>query len=65
VVGAYDMVNVLVGPPGSPSTTPGQIRGFKPTTVAEPFVLVGFELLGQTTTEAVYELQFRTRVQLT
>jgi hypothetical protein len=28
-------------------------------------VFIGLELLGQTTTAAVYELQFRTRVQLT
>lgn len=64
VIGAYDMINVLVGPPRSPAATAGQLRGWAPIANAEPFIFVGLELLGQTTTEAVYELQFRTRLQL-
>ena len=64
VIGAYDMINLVVGSSGSPSSTPGQLRGWPPIAQAEPFVFVGLELLGQTTTETVYEAQFRTRVQL-
>jgi len=64
VIGAYDMINLVVGPSGSPATTAGQLRGWSPTPNAEPFIFVGLELLGQTTTETVYEAQFRTRVQL-
>jgi hypothetical protein len=64
VIGAYDMINLVVGSAGSPPTTPGQLRGWSPTANAEPFIFVGLELLGQTTTETVYESQFRTRVQL-
>ena len=64
VIGAYDMINLVVGPSGSPPTTPGQLRGWSPIANAEPFIFVGLELLGQTTTETVYESQFRTRVQL-
>jgi hypothetical protein len=41
-----------------------QLRGWAPASYAEKFILVGWELLGQTTTAAVYELQLRTRVQL-
>lgn len=65
VIGAYDMINLIVGPQGSPPATLGQVRGFVPISTAEPFIFVGLELLGQTTTETVYESQFRTRVQLT
>lgn len=64
VIGAYDMITLLVGARGSPPETAGQIRGWPPIAQAEPFVFVGLELLGQTTTETVYEAQFRTRVQL-
>jgi hypothetical protein len=67
VYGAYELIDILRGP----GATPGQIRGWAPLAqaegqpYAEPFVFIGLELLGQTTTAAVYELQFRTRVQLT
>jgi hypothetical protein len=64
VIGAYDMIDLVVGPTGSPPVTAGQLRGWSPITQAEPFIFVGLELLGQTTTEAVYEVQMRTRVQL-
>jgi len=64
VIGAYDMINLVVGPAGSPPATAGQLRGWPPIAPAEPFVFVGLELLGQTTTETVYEIQLRTRVQL-
>jgi hypothetical protein len=64
VIGAYDIMTLLIGPPNSPASTPGQLRGFKPAAVAEPFIYVGRELLGQTTAACVYELQFMTRVQL-
>jgi len=64
VIGAYDMINLVVGPSGSPPATPGQLRGWSPIANAEPFTFVGLELLGQTTTETVYESQFRTRIQL-
>ena len=64
VIGAYDMINLVVGPTGSPAATPGQLRGWSPIAQAEPFVFIGLELLGQTTTETVYEVQLRTRVQL-
>lgn len=64
VIGVYDMIDLLVGARGSPPETAGQIRGWSPIANAEPFIFVGLELLGQTTTETVYEIQFRTRVQL-
>jgi len=64
VIGAYDMINLVVGPASSPAATAGQLRGWSPIANAEPFIFVGLELLGQTTTETVYEAQFRTRVQL-
>ena len=64
VIGAYDMINLVVGPSGSPPITAGQLRGWSPIAHAEPFIFVGLELLGQTTTETVYEVQLRTRVQL-
>ncbi len=64
VIGAYDMINLVVGPSGSPPSTAGQLRAWPPIMSAEPFIFVGLELLGQTTTETVYEAQFRTRVQL-
>jgi len=64
VIGAYDMINLVVGPSGSSPATPGQLRGWSPISNAEPFTFVGLELLGQTTTETVYESQFRTRIQL-
>ncbi len=64
VIGAYDMINLVVGPAGSPPATAGQLRGWSPIPPAEPFIFVGLELLGQTTTETVYEVQMRTRVQL-
>ena len=64
VIGAYDMINLVVGPTGSPPTTTGQLRSWSPIAQAEPFIFVGLELLGQTTTETVYEVQMKTRVQL-
>jgi hypothetical protein len=64
VIGAYDMINLVVGGASSPPATAGQLRGWSPIANAEPFIFVGLELLGQTTTETVYESQFRTRVQL-
>ena len=48
VIGAYDIMTVLIGPPNSPPSTPGQLRGWQPTAQAEPFIYVGRELLGQT-----------------
>ena len=64
VIGAYDMINLIVGPTASPPATAVQLRGWSPSAQAEPFIFVGLELLGQTTTETVYEVQMRTRVQL-
>ncbi len=68
VIGIYDLLLALTGAPkgmtNPPTPSPMQLTGWKPVSYAEPFVFVGWELLGQTTTAAVYELQLRTRVQL-
>jgi len=64
VIGAYDIMTLLIGPPNSPPSTPGQLRGWQPIESAEPFIYVGRELLGQTTAACAYEMQFMTRVQL-
>ena len=68
VIGAYELLEALIGSPrgatGTPTTSAGKLVGWQPATYAEPYILVGWELLGQTTTAAVYELQLRTRVQL-
>ena len=64
VVGLYDILNLIIGPKNSPATTAGQLRGYKPAGADEPFVFVGWELLGQSTTAVAAQLLFRTRVQL-
>ena len=64
VYGAYQLLSLLLGMPGSTPATPGRLRGWSPLANFEPFILVGWELLGQTTTAAVYDVQFRTRTQL-
>lgn len=64
VIGAYELMTTVIGPPNSIQPVAGQLRGFRPTPISEPLVYVGRKLLGQTTTAAAYEVQFRTRVQL-
>jgi hypothetical protein len=64
VYGAYQLMRLLIGQPDSTPATPGRLRGWQPLANFEPFVLVGWELLGQSTTAVAYDLQFRTRVQL-
>jgi hypothetical protein len=64
VTGLYQMLNVLIGPPNAAPATSGQVRGYQAASYAEPFTIVGWEILGQSMTAVVAQLLVRTRVQL-
>jgi hypothetical protein len=64
VVGVYDILDVLIGAPGSPASAPGQLRGFQPIPQAEPLTFRGWEILGQSTFAVAVHTLWQTRMQL-
>ncbi|MCX6907500.1 MAG: DUF1834 family protein [Verrucomicrobia bacterium] len=64
VVGIYELLDGMLDLQNQNGTLPGRIRNRKLLADWDVFFLQGYELVGQTQTACVFEVQFRTRYQI-